>query len=183
MFEEFGEIESAYVHRGENGELRDYGYVCFKDSDNAEKALEEMNKKQIGGDFLIVNKHISKKDTEGSKINPITQNLIKTFDSNIFIKFIPNEVTEEELREKFTMKDSKIISIKLNKWINKVEGMESSPYQFAYILYDTVAAAQKAIQTFDGSTVFGTRPLLVEQWVSKEEKELEKKRKENMEMN
>ena len=75
--------------------------MSFKDSENAEKALEEMNKKQIGEDkYLIVNKHISKKDSEhqhfqGHKINPITQNLIKTYDSNIFVKFIPNDVTEE----------------------------------------------------------------------------------------
>lgn len=53
------------MQRDANNELRDYGYVSFKESENAEKALEEMNKKQIGDDtFLIVNKHISKKDTE-----------------------------------------------------------------------------------------------------------------------
>jgi RNA recognition motif-containing protein len=80
-----------------------------------------MNKKQIGEDqFLIVNQHVSKKDNEathGSKINPITQNLTKTFNSNIYVKFIPNDVTEDELRAKFTMKDSKIISVKLLKFI------------------------------------------------------------------
>lgn len=75
--------------------------MSFKDPENAEKALEEMNKKQIGEDtFLIVNKHISKKDSEhqhfqGYKISPITQNLIKTFDSNIYVKYIPSYVTEE----------------------------------------------------------------------------------------
>lgn len=101
---------------------------------------------------MIVNKHVSKKDNEpshGSKINPITQNLTKTFNSNIYVKFIPNHVTEDELRKTFTMKDSKIVSVKLSKWIKKFDDQESSPYQFAYILYDTVQGAQKAIQTFD----------------------------------
>ncbi len=142
-----------------------------------------MDKKQISGDqFLIVGRHISKKDNEpahGQKINPITQNLAKTFNSNIYVKFIPNEVTEDELRQKFTMKDSKILSIKLSKWIKKFDGHESSPYQFAYILYDNVVAAQKAIQTFEQSTVFGPKPLLVELWVSKEEKEQERKKKQS----
>ena len=50
---------------------------------------------------------------QGAKIHPISQSLSKTFNSNIYVKYIPNYVTEEELREKFTMKDSKIISIKL----------------------------------------------------------------------
>jgi len=57
--------------------LKDYGYVCFKDPDHAEQAIQEMNKKQIAEDhFLIVNKHVSKKDNEpvhGSRaLNPIT---------------------------------------------------------------------------------------------------------------
>ncbi len=55
----------------------------------------------------------------GARVNQITQNLSKTFNSNIYVKYIPSSVTEEELREKFTMKDSKIISIKLQKWMNK----------------------------------------------------------------
>lgn len=47
---------------------------------------------------MIVNRHVSKKDNEpqhGSRINPITQNLTATFNSNIFVKFIPNDITEE----------------------------------------------------------------------------------------
>jgi hypothetical protein len=36
------------------------------------------------------------------------------------------------------MKDSKIVSIKLTKFIKKYDNEEVSPYQFAYILYDTV---------------------------------------------
>jgi RNA recognition motif-containing protein len=105
--------------------------------------------------------------------------LTKTFNSNVYVKFIPNDVTEEQLRKTFTMKDSNIVSIKLTKFIKKYDNEETSPYQFAYILYDTVPAAQKAIQTFHLSTVFGHKPLLVELWVSKEEKEQENKKKEN----
>jgi len=54
-------------------------------------------------------------------LNPITQNLNKTFNSNIYIKFIPNEVTEEELRKTFSMKDANIVSIKLTKFVKKIE--------------------------------------------------------------
>lgn len=87
--------------------------------------MQEMNKKQIAEDqFLIVNKHVSKKDNElvhGQKINPITQNLSQTFNSNIYVKFIPNDVTEEELRKTFTVKDSKIVSVKLSKCMKKFD--------------------------------------------------------------
>lgn len=58
-----------------------------------------MNKKSLSdGKFLIVNQHISKKENElpsGQRINPIVQNMTQTFNSNIYVKFIPNEVTED----------------------------------------------------------------------------------------
>ena len=38
------------------GQSKDHGYVNFKSSDDAAKALAAMNKKQLGEDkFLIVN--------------------------------------------------------------------------------------------------------------------------------
>jgi hypothetical protein len=52
--------------------------------------------------------------------------------------------------------------------------------KYAYIMYDNVANAQKAIQRFDGTTPFGgSKPLSVEMWVGKEEKEQERKQREN----
>lgn len=75
LFGQFGEIESSTVQKEDNGSLKDYGYVCFKNPEHAEKAVQEMNKKLVGDSFLIVNRHISKKDNEpvqGSRLNPIT---------------------------------------------------------------------------------------------------------------
>ena len=65
MFSQYGEIESVLVQKDESGNFKDYGYVCFKLPEDAEKAMQEMDKKvQPDGTFLIVNKHISKKDNE-----------------------------------------------------------------------------------------------------------------------
>lgn len=51
-------------------------------------------------------------------------------------------------------------------------------------MYDSVANAQKAIQRFDQQYLFGgTKPLSVEMWVSKEEKEQERKRREDRQTN
>jgi polyadenylate-binding protein len=150
MFAEFGPIKSAVVQKTEKGDLKDYGYVCFIDIDHAKKAIEAMNKKNLGGDqFLIVNFHVSKRDTElaqGSRtLDPIAQNLTKTFNSNIYVKHIPSDVSEEDLRKKFTFsEDAKIISLKLNASIKKFNDVEIKS-QYAYIMYDTVANAQKAI--------------------------------------
>jgi RNA recognition motif-containing protein len=46
MFAEFGEIESVHIPKVEGSEeLKDFGYVCFKKAEDAEKALDAMNKK------------------------------------------------------------------------------------------------------------------------------------------
>ena len=57
MFQEYGDIQSAHVHR--SGEQRDSlsnkGYVSFKTGDAAKRAIESMHKKQLDdGSFLLV---------------------------------------------------------------------------------------------------------------------------------
>ena len=43
-----------------------------------------------------------------------------TYNSNIYVKFIPSDVTEDELRKTFTMKDSNIVSLKLSNSMKKI---------------------------------------------------------------
>ncbi len=65
MFREFGDIESVFIPKTESGEHKDQGYVCFKKSEDAERACEAMNKKVLdNGQFLIVNRHVSKRENE-----------------------------------------------------------------------------------------------------------------------
>ncbi len=184
LFAEFGAIESAQMHKDAEGTTKDYGYVCFKDSAHADAALKAMDKKVLpDGKFLIVNYHVSKKEGElnqgGRTIDPRTQGLAQTFNSNVYIKFIPLDVTEEQLRNQFSFGDDSIVSLKMNTTVKKFGEYEVKS-QYAYILYNTVANAQKAIQRFDNQNLFGSpKPIHVEMWVSKEEKEQERKRKED----
>jgi RNA recognition motif-containing protein len=90
--------------------------------------MEAMNKKVLSdGSFLIVNKHVSKKDNDlsgtGSKISQISQNLTKTFNSNLFVKYIPAEVSEEEIRKVFG-EVGEVKSIKLKKSTQIIDGEE-----------------------------------------------------------
>jgi RNA recognition motif-containing protein len=81
MFSDFGEIESVFIPKDEETkEPKEYGYVCFKNSEDAEKALENMNKtKMDDGNLLLVNRHVSKRENElvtggggDTKIGPIS---------------------------------------------------------------------------------------------------------------
>ena len=51
LFAKFGEIKSAIVLKDEKGESKGFGFVCFTNPDDAEKALKEMNEKKIFEDI------------------------------------------------------------------------------------------------------------------------------------
>jgi RNA recognition motif-containing protein len=99
-------------------------------------------------------------------------------------------VTEEQLKEYFQNFDYVVseidasgqkVHIKRKPAIASIKmgQMKEKSAKFAYILYDTVGASQKAIQIYDGNNPFaGDVPLRVEVWQSKDEHEREKKRKE-----
>ena len=83
--------------------------------------------------MLIVNRHVSKRENEllsggdNSKIGPISQNLTKTFNSNVYVKFIPSDISEEEITNTFS-EVGKIISLKISKSTKKVMDVEVSAY-------------------------------------------------------
>lgn len=76
MFTEFGDIESVFIAKDAEGMPKDHGFVCFKQPEDALRAVEAMNKKPLGeGKFLLVNQHISKKTNEmygDKKTSPIS---------------------------------------------------------------------------------------------------------------
>ena len=117
MFAEYGEITSAQVQRDKSTqELKESGFVCFKNPDDAERALNAMNKTRLpDGSFLLVSQHISKRENElihnSKQPAPIQQNLTKTFDSNLFIKNLPADLTEEAFKDVF-QKYGPIVSVK-----------------------------------------------------------------------
>lgn len=129
---------------------------------------------KINNNAVIVMPHIYKKDNElfkGQKqggANPIVKNQKEAFKSNIFVRFIPKDTTEEQIREKFSQA-GKIASIKLKDHVNKINGESYVNYQNGYVLFEDVQSAQKCIKLFDESREFGLnqKPIKVDFWQSK----------------
>jgi RNA recognition motif-containing protein len=70
----------------------------------------------------------------------------------------------------------KIISLKLSQHPQK-------SFKHAYVLYETVSEAQRAIQKFHDSTVFGSRPIHCDFWLSRQEILSEKNQKNENDLN
>jgi len=146
MFDEFGEITSAHVQRGDDeSQLKDFGYVSFKDTDSAANAVATMNKKKLeDGTYLLVNQHISKRENDVAKSSasgPIQNSMKKTYESNLFVKNIPSEITEEEVVKLFE-ECGPVMSVKLRqgKYFNP-----SAAYRQYFVLFQDIEGAKAAI--------------------------------------
>lgn len=182
LFASYGEIVSAVVQKSEDGNLREFGYINFKEPEAAQSAIDGMHKKKLeNGNHLIVSRHISKQDNKvvkSDQLAPITRNLKKTYDANIYVKFIPEGVSEQQFVEVFG-KAGNIVSTKLNRQANKGFGTQ---FQYGYVLYEKVEEAQNAIKLYEQSNIFGPKPLKVDFWLSKQELEQEKKQRDEQDV-
>lgn len=64
FFTKFGAVTSAKVEIGPNGVSKCFGYVCFNEVDDAKKAEEECNEKEVEGKTLTVCKFLKKTDRQ-----------------------------------------------------------------------------------------------------------------------
>lgn len=86
------------------------------------------------------------------------------------MRFIPKEVTEEELKSKFS-EAGQIASVKLKDHQQKINGETFSNYKIGFVLYEDVQSAQRCIKMFDESNCFGfaQKALKVDFWQSKDD--------------
>ena len=65
--------------------------------------------------------------SSAGKIAPISQNLTKTFNSNVYVKYIPVDISEDEVKRTFS-EVGKIISMRLDKCVRNVGGEDVTLY-------------------------------------------------------
>jgi RNA recognition motif-containing protein len=125
-------------------------------------------KRTIDDKVIIVQQHVYKKESEikGSS-NQIAENMSNIYKSNIFVKYVPKDITLDQFKEKMAEAGT-ILSIKLEDHNIYVNSEKISNYQKGYVLYEDVKQAQKCIQKFHETAHFGYgRPIEVDFWRSK----------------
>lgn len=146
------------------------GFVSFKSHEHAKAALEATHMKtKVKEQSILVSQHIQRKENDlaPSASNPIIKNQKEAFKSNIFVRFIPKDVTEDQLKTKFS-EAGPIASIKLKNHMQTINGEAFSNYKIGYVLYEDVQSAQRCIKMFDEQNCFGfaQKPLSVDFWQS-----------------
>jgi len=179
IFAKFGEITSSKLKEGEGK-----GFISFKTHDSAQRAVDELNMKhKVGGQAIIVAKFIPKSELDSriNMANPISQNMKKLYQNNIFVMNIPPVVSEEEARKVFEESEGDIISLKFKPIFRQGYPRDESNMisKSAYILYKDNKTAQRCIQLHDNQLPFGPglgfKPLRVDFWKTKTDIMEEKK--------
>lgn len=172
LFKEYGDIVSAQM----NAKNNNTGFVSYKNHTEAKAAKDGMDAKLKAAkdtdSSILVAPHISRKenDLQSKSSKPIVRNMKENFKSNIFIRYIPKDVTEEILREKFKAA-GQIASVKLKDHAQRINGETFSNYQLGFVLFADVESAQRCIKMFDASNCFGysSKALKVDFWQAQDD--------------
>ena len=143
MFGEFGTISCKGVYQYGNTEqkLSHFAFVAYESVEEAEKAIEALNNKELEGkteeeEPLYVDYAQSKAQRrEMLKKKHLTYQSV----TNLYIKSLKNEVTEEQIREVFE-KWGKVTSICLKS----AQGAISKDLKFGFVNYSSAEEATKA---------------------------------------
>jgi polyadenylate-binding protein len=84
--------------KDDDGKSKQFGFVCYKNTADATRALEELNDK----DGLFVTRAM-KKDERKKEVRKQTEKFKKSMVRfNLFLKNVPDSATDEELFEFFS---------------------------------------------------------------------------------
>ncbi|AEO59048.1 hypothetical protein MYCTH_2306966 [Thermothelomyces thermophilus ATCC 42464] len=141
-FAAFGNILSCKVAQDENGNSKGYGFVHYETDEAAAQAIKHVNGMLLNEKKVYVGYHIPKKDRQ-SKFEEMKANY-----TNVYVKNINLEVTEEEFRELFS-KYGEVTSSTLAR------DQEGKSRGFGFVNFSTHDSAAKAVEELNGKEFRG----------------------------
>ncbi|OLN85124.1 Polyadenylate-binding protein, cytoplasmic and nuclear 2 [Colletotrichum chlorophyti] len=141
-FAAFGNILSCKVAQDENGNSKGYGFVHYETDEAAAQAIKHVNGMLLNEKKVYVGHHIPKKDRQ-SKFEEMKANF-----TNVYVKNINSEVTDEEFRDLFA-KFGDVTSSSLAR------DQEGKSRGFGFVNFTTHEAAFKAVEELNGKDFRG----------------------------
>ena len=146
-----GKITSAVVAR-EGGKSKRHGYVNFETPESAVKMIEQFNDSEtlaVAGEKIFVCQHQKK----GRAKPRVADNKAPFQGTNLYVKYLDDDVNDEKLREMFTAcgQITSAVVQKDDKGVSK---------GFGYVNFSSPEEATKAVTEMNGKTI-GTKPLYV----------------------
>ncbi|OVA19449.1 RNA recognition motif domain [Macleaya cordata] len=155
MFSKYGNILSCKVAMSQEGKSKGYGFVQFETEESANAAIDNVNGFTVEGKQIYVGHFMKKSDR--SAHHPDAKF------TNLFIKNLDMDVTEELLKEKFS-EFGKITHLAIMK-----DNSEKSR-GFGFVNFDTSDGAKEAMEAMNG-TQLGSKVVYVARAQKKAERE------------
>ncbi|XP_077315927.1 polyadenylate-binding protein 1-like isoform X2 [Lithobates pipiens] len=165
IFSAFGNTVSVKVMVDETGRSRGFGFVNFGNHEEAQKAVAEMNGKEINGRMVYVGraqKRIERQSELKRRFEQIKQERISRYQGvNLYVKNLDDGISDDRLRKEFS-RFGTITSAKV-----MMEGGHSKG--FGFVCFSSPEEATRAVTEMNGRIV-STKPLYVALAQRKEER-------------
>lgn len=172
LFKKFGEVSSVKIDLDQKNESRGFGFVCFKNTEDAKNAINSLNNHKLdNGTELYVARFEKKSERtrklkmEMGKVSVQDQQVKK----NLYVKFINEGVSEEMLKNEFEAQ-GKVISVKIQvDTVKKGEKEYLVHRGFGFVSFEKAEDALKALENMNSKVLMG-KPLFVTYLMNKEQR-------------
>jgi len=156
-FDPYGKIVSHKVMYCEHtGRPKGFGFVCFEDPQDAERAVEDLNNKEVNGRIMYVGraqKKIERQAELRNKFEMMKAERANRYQGvNLYVKNLDDTLDDERLRKEFlpfgTITSAKVMT----------DGGRSKG--FGFVCFSSPEEATKAVTEMNGRIV-STKPLYV----------------------
>ncbi|XP_034016174.1 polyadenylate-binding protein 1A-like isoform X1 [Thalassophryne amazonica] len=166
LFGKYGNAMSIRVMTDDNGKSRGFGFVSFEKHEDAQKAVDEMNGKELNGKLIYVGraqKKVERQTELKRKFEQMKQDRMTRYQGvNLYVKNLDDGIDDERLRKEFspfgTITSAKVM----------MEGGRSKG--FGFVCFSSPEEATKAVTEMNGRIV-ATKPLYVALAQRKEERQ------------
>ncbi|KAG2460493.1 polyadenylate-binding protein 4 [Polypterus senegalus] len=165
LFNKYGKTLSVKVMTDLTGKSKGFGFVSYENHEDANKAVEDMNGKEVNGKLFFVGRAQKKVERQAElkrKFEQLKQERLSRYQGvNLYIKNLDDTIDDEKLRKEFSPFGS-ITSAKVMLEEGRSKG-------FGFVCFSSPEEATKAVTEMNGRIV-GSKPLYVALAQRKEER-------------
>ncbi|XP_069613276.1 polyadenylate-binding protein 4 isoform X1 [Ranitomeya imitator] len=164
-FSKYGKTLSVKVMTDTSGKSKGFGFVSFEKHEDANKAVDDMNGRDVNGKVMFVGRAQKKVERQAElkrRFEQLKQERISRYQGvNLYIKNLDDTIDDEKLRKEFSPFGS-ITSAKVMLEDGRSKG-------FGFVCFSSPEEATKAVTEMNGRIV-GSKPLYVALAQRKEER-------------
>jgi len=170
IFEKYGKIVSARCMTGDDGKAKGFGFVSFEDHEAAQKAVDDLNGKEMAGKTLYVGRAQKKAERQAElkdKFERLKLERMNRYQGvNLYVKNLDDVIDDERLRKEFSQFGTITSAKVMTEAGPKGEGRSKG---FGFVCFSSPEEATKAVTEMNGR-ILVSKPLYVALAQRKEER-------------